>query len=110
MAEYIRKNNNVSVFSSLMERFACPVAYGRDSEGNIIYETRYFNESPVSPFLSYNDIQAPGLLYYDPGWNLYQQTGTNGSGIQPGYESDMACMFVPTDEAINAYFAPGGEG
>lgn len=110
MAEYIRKNNKVSVFSSLMERFACPVAYGHDSEGNIIYETRYFNESPVSPFLSYNDIQAPGTLYYDPGWNLYQQTGANGNGSQPGYESDMACMFVPTDDAINAYFAPGGEG
>ena len=108
MAEYIRSNTSVSRFNSLMERFACPVFYGRDANGDSIFQTRYFNNSPAYPFTQFKETNAPGLLYFDPGWNLYQPR--EGNSNQPGYETDMGCMFVPTNEAMDAFLAPAGEG
>lgn len=108
MAEYIRSNAAVSRFNSLMERFACPVFYGRDVNGDSIFQTRYFNNSLTYSFTEFKEENAPGLLYFDPGWNLYQPRGGNSN--QPGYETDMGCMFVPTNEAMDAFLAPTGEG
>lgn len=108
MAGYIRSNADVSRFNSLMERFACPVFYGRDANGDSIFQTRYFNNSPAYAFTEFNGTNANGLLYFDPGWNLYQPRGGNTN--QPGYETDMGCMFVPTNEAMDAFFSPTGEG
>lgn len=108
MAAYIRGNEKVSRFSRLMDRFACPVFYKRDAQGDSIFQTRYFNQSPAYSFTEYNGTNAPGLLYFDPGWNLYQPKGGNTS--QPGYETDMGCMFVPTNEAMDRFFSPSGEG
>lgn len=98
----------MSRFSRLMDRFACPVFYKRDAQGDSIFQTRYFNQSPAYSFTEYNGTNAPGLLYFDPGWNLYQPKGGNTS--QPGYETDMGCMFVPTNEAMDRFFSPSGEG
>lgn len=108
MAAYICENPVTSRFSSLMERFACPVFYKRGADGDSIFQTRYFNNSPAYSFTEFNGLNAPGLLYFDPGWNLYQPKGGNTS--QPGYETDMACMFVPTNEAMDDFFSETGEG
>lgn len=108
MAAYIRSNGNVSRFNSLMDRFACPVFYKRDENGDSIFQTRYFNQSPAYAFTEYNGTNAPGLLYFDPGWNLYQPKGGNSN--QPGYETDMGCMFVPTNEAMDRFLSVDGEG
>ena len=50
---------------------------------------------------------APGTLVFDPGWNLYASPTATGS--QP-YEQTMACMFVPTDQAMQEFLSPTGEG
>lgn len=105
MASYIMNNENVSRFSRLMERFACPVFYKRDANGDTIFQTRYFNQSPAYAFTEYNGGNAPGLLYFDPGWNLYMPKGGNTD-----YENDMGCMFVPTNEAMDKFFSATGEG
>jgi uncharacterized surface protein with fasciclin (FAS1) repeats len=112
MAGFIRSNSEVSKFNHLMERFAVP-HYTRNSidpeSGDTIFALRYFNNSPVNPYTTDPDGNRPeGYLYYDPGWNRYQATAN--SATQAAYETDMATMFVPTNEAMDNYFAPGGAG
>lgn len=108
MAAYIRTHSEVSRFNSLMDRFACPVFYKRDENGDSIFQIRYFNQSPAYSFTEFKETNAPGLLYFDPGWNMYQPRGGNTN--QPGYETDMGCMFVPTNEAMDRFLSADGEG
>ena len=116
MAGYIRQNARTQQFSRLMDRFCLPTYYGRTAEGDSIFELRYFNtgqrslvsvpaNAPVAADLRGN--AAPGTLVLDPGWNLY--ASPTATGIHP-YEQTMACMFVPTDEAMSEFFSATGEG
>lgn len=112
MAGYIRSEKSLSKFNHLMERFCEPVVYRTTADGEKIYQLQYFNESMAHPHKTdVNGKAAPGLLYFDPSWNLYQNGSSSGSGRNP-YESDMAAMFVPTNEAMDAYFSadPSAEG
>ena len=120
LAEVIRNNGNSNYFSRMLDRFCAPFydgsltgryndyaqAYGKQHIDSI-YQMRYFSQrSQGSRALNIdpNATEVPNLLSYDPGWNAY----TNGMG---GNElSDLAAMFVPTDEAIKKYFLPGGSG
>ena len=120
LAEVIRNNGNSNYFSRMLDRFCAPFydgsltgryndyaqAYGKQHIDSI-YQMRYFSQrSQGSKALNIdpNATEVPNLLSYDPGWNAY----TNGMG---GNElSDLAAMFVPTDEAIKKYFLPGGSG
>ncbi|HET9571828.1 MAG TPA: hypothetical protein VFP20_10515 [Bacteroidales bacterium] len=108
MAGYIRSNTDLSRFNNLMGRFCCPVFYGRKANQDSIYELRYFNSGNRSFTTDPSGVAAPGILIYDPGWNLYASTTTTGT--QNGYEQTMACMFVPTNEAMDEFFSPTGEG
>ena len=112
MAGYIRSESRLSAFNHLMDRFCEPVLFRTTAEGERIYELRYFNESAAHPHRTDIDGKiAPGMLYFDPGWNLYQY-GSSGSAGNQAYEGDMAAMFVPTDEAMAEYFSddPEAEG
>ncbi|MDR2085874.1 MAG: fasciclin domain-containing protein, partial [Dysgonamonadaceae bacterium] len=42
------------------------------------------------------------FLAYDPGWNAYTASAVGGS-----FQTDMAVMFVPSDQALQAYFQDG---
>ena len=110
MAQYIRKNKEVSIFNSLMDRFAYPVPYSfSELTGDTIFSLRYFNSSTVMPLTTDGSGKlSEGLLYYDPGWNKFQ--ATVNSPQQEMWETDMGAMLVPTNEAMQAYFSPGGEG
>lgn len=112
MAGYIRNENRLSTFNHLMDRFCEPVLYRTTVDGERIYELRYFNESVSHPHRTDIDGRiAPGMLYFDPGWNLYQY-GSSGTNSNNAYEGDMAAMFVPTNEAMAEYFSadPNAEG
>ena len=112
MAGYIRTEGRLSTFNHLMDRFCEPVLYRTTTDGQRIYELRYFNESAAHPHRTDIDGKiSPGTLYFDPGWNLYQY-GSSGSSSNNAYEGDMAAMFVPTNEAMEAYFSadPSAEG
>ena len=112
MAGYIRTENRLSTFNHLMDRFCEPVLYRTTSDGEKIYELRYFNESAAHPHKTDIDGKiSPGTLYFDPGWNLYQY-GSSGAAGNHAYEGDMAAMFVPTNEAMAEYFSadPAAEG
>jgi len=122
MAEVIRTKPDVSIFSSFIERFSAP--YYNEALTNSykllnptfndkIYVKSYFAERTSTPNMVFRDI-ATGKIYiandkpdlqsayleYDPGWN----TCTISSNMQ----TDMATMFVPTDDALKTFFATGG--
>lgn len=108
MAGYIRYDDRTRLFNKLMERFCLPVYYGKTEQGDTIYEMRYFNTGQRQ-LVADPETQnaAPATLILEPGWNLY--ASPTSSGANP-YEQTMACMFVPTDEALEQFFSPMGEG
>ncbi|MGI6224417.1 MAG: hypothetical protein ACOYJG_12575, partial [Prevotella sp.] len=108
MAGYIRTNSDLSDFNHLMDRFCCPTYYGKTSDGDSIYELRYFNNGRRPLSTDPDGKTAPGQLLFDPGWNLYASTTTEKN--LTGYEQTMGCMFAPTNEAMNEFFSPNGEG
>ncbi len=112
MEQHIRHNKNLSLFCSLMTRFATPYDSNlRTAEGDTIWALRYFNNDSYEGSALTKDMNGnavPNYLYYDPGWNLYTNEATmNG---QSGYQKDMAAMFVPSDKAMRDYLSPTGDG
>jgi uncharacterized surface protein with fasciclin (FAS1) repeats len=114
MAEFIRKEPSVSLFNRFLERFSAPyydngrtVAYKeihpefRDS----IFTKRFFNTQEVTGaklLLDPADVAVKAALTYDPGRNNYRSYD-NATAEQ----TDMAALFVPSDEALNNYFERG---
>lgn len=108
IASRLEKEPNTSIFSKLLERFAAPYY---DEANTVLYRQ-------LNPSFGANDSlfmkqyfaslggtnrlpdgqTANSLLPYNPGWNSFS------NGALP---SDMATMFVPTDEAMNNYFNGG---
>ena len=120
LAEVIRNNGKSNYFSRMLDRFSVPFfesnltrryndyaqAYGKQLIDSI-FQLRYFSKRSQGGELSVdpNDQTFPDPLNYDPGWNAY----TNGMAGSNEL-SDLAAMFVPTDEAMKQYFLPGGSG
>jgi hypothetical protein len=110
MAQYIRSNPKLSTFSSLLDRFCAPyydatatINY-KKLEGRLpldsIFTMRYFtvaNRGGTQRYPNTVTISTDILLPFDPGWNNY--TSPNAT-----MQSDMAVLFAPTNEALEAYF------
>lgn len=127
MAEEIRKDSQLDLYSRILDRFAVPVynealtdAYNLrfhadGTEEEIVYEKRYFTKASNrasfgNGFLTYKDYDGNNhtavpdeALDFSPGWNRYRSERYTA-------DTDMAAMFAPTDSALLAYFSPGGEG
>jgi uncharacterized surface protein with fasciclin (FAS1) repeats len=116
MAQYIASNPSTKIFSKLLDRFSAPYY---DHKNTIAYKTlhpeftdsifvkNYFASNGGTRYLPNPKVvsgvsitPAVNLLTFDPGWNSY--TSNNAS-----IKSDMAAMFVPTDEAMTNYFNSG---
>ncbi len=119
MAEMIRMNGESSLYSRMLDRFSAPYYnsavtknYNDYAQANglaqidSIFEMRYVSSSSQGAELKLdpNGNEAKYLLPYDPGWNTYNNGGS------ANMIKDVAVMFVPTDEALQKYFLPGGEG
>ncbi len=120
LAELIRTNGESNYFSRMLDRFSAPFfnatvtnnyndyaqMYGLQLIDSI-FEKRYFSARSQGSSLNVdpNGATVQYLLNFDPGWNTYTngQTGSNAL-------SDLATIFVPTDEAMKKYFLPGGSG
>lgn len=114
MAQYIFENPTTSLFSSVLERFSAPyydmantVRYRQlhPEFTDSIFVKRYFSKlngsgSYIQITPDKQILTSDMLLPFDPGWNRY---------VRSGYvlESDMAAMFVPTNDAMKAYFNSG---
>ena len=111
MAEYVLTNTNTTVFSSLLERFGAPyydnakTILARQLYPNFkdsIFVKKYFAKVGGATIYKGKPISAELLLPFDPGWNSYARTASGNS-----LESDMAAMFVPTDQAMENFFNSG---
>lgn len=133
MSEIIRKNPQMRIYSSIIERFSAPADSVplRDSYNSYLYEQdsasyqkvealyvkKYFSERSAGstmsrsvPFLTDRtgnpfDGGSNARLKYDPGWNGYLPEISNDR--QPMME-DMAVMLVPSDAAMTEWWNNGG--
>lgn len=117
LAERLRVDPETSIFSRLLERYSAPYYDGEqtteynlnhpDNTIDSIFEKRFFWRSSQIGFgqLTYpNGLQIPTeyLLPFDPEDNSYISPTFTAS-----LQSDMAAMFVPTDNALTDYFENG---
>lgn len=110
MAARIEANPNTRIFSKLLERFAAPY-YNAEINAKYrelnpefkdsIFTKMYFSQKGGVTVAPGSNNVVSTLLPFNPGWNSY---ATGSASSLPG---DMAAMFVPTDEAMNAYFNGG---
>jgi len=114
MGEEIRKNKDTGLFSHFLERYCAPYydpantqsyrQINADFLDKRLYVKRFFTASnqylPDANGISDINQRVPTLLKFDPLNNMAT------SSIQ----SDMAAIFVPTDESLNKYFSDQGAG
>lgn len=106
MAEVINREPVTSKFASLMEKFAFPVynadidrsvkiskGLPTDGSDSLTFVKRYFNRIDFSSDPDNKvDVQSYGMLLYDPADNQF------------GGNTDMGAIFVPSNEALEAYW------
>lgn len=109
MAGFINTNPRLKKFSDILERFCAPYYDAANTlqyrqlnpafADSIFYKKYFAREGGISRYPSGQSVNQDMLLPFDPGWNSYARTAS-GNALQ----SDMAAMFVPTNEAMNTYF------
>ena len=114
MAEIIRKNEETSLYSSLIERYSAPIYVGsvatdaynenKGTQWDSVYAKRYFSNNSMNGEILELDNSGTtfdALLKFDPGWNTYY---TQSAPMM----QDMAVMLAPTNEALQAWWDNGG--
>lgn len=126
MAEIIRKNPDMSYYSTVLERFAAPMhdesmkeiynTYLKNQNIDKGYDTvfvkRYFSQRsagsdasiPVPFSADKNGNTLGATLKYDPGWNSYVPDISND---RVAMMEDVAVMLVPSNEAIDEWWRNG---
>ena len=114
MGESMRKGSDTKLFNHFFERYCAPY-YDQTNTMNYrkinpdfidknLYVKRFFTASNIYyPDANGNpdpNREVPAMLKFDP------QNNFATSPIQ----SDMAVIFVPTDDALNQYFSDAGSG
>lgn len=111
MAEIIRQHPNMSMWSSLIDRFSAP--YYNDA-GTKEYNRLYNNQDSVYTMRYYSKRSAGGnpnavdpsgeavtaQLSFDPGWNQYMYANTMDYDLH----YDAGAMIVPTNEALTYWW------
>lgn len=107
MAEIIGRSSQTHLFSHLMDKFSAPY-YDAEIDANVrgyytdgsitdsVFIKRYFNDNAAGACIRTPDGKEIGdasMLYFDPGYNQLAVPG------------DAGVMFVPTDEAMQQYWA-----
>ena len=107
MAEIIHQHPSMSHWAELMDRFCAPY-YSAD--GTKEYNRLYNNEDSGSGSGVGSTTMTPdgqsvtAKLPFDPGWNQY----VSASG-DANMNYDAGAMFVPTNEALNAWWDKEGK-
>jgi uncharacterized surface protein with fasciclin (FAS1) repeats len=114
MAEIIHQHPKMSKWAELMDRFCAPYY---DAEGTKEYNRLYNNQDSVYVLRYYSSYSGNGTntmtpdgqavnakMSFDPGWNQY----ISASG-DANMNYDAGAMFVPTNEALEAWWNEGGK-
>ena len=114
MAEIIHQHPQLSHWATLLDRFCAPYY---TADGTKEYNRLYNNQDSVYVLRYYSDysgdgenIQTPdgkaisAKLSFDPGWNQYVSTSGDAN-----MNYDAGAMFVPTNEALEAWWNEGGK-
>jgi uncharacterized surface protein with fasciclin (FAS1) repeats len=114
MAEIIHQHPKMSHWATLMDHFCAPYY---TAEGTREYNRLYNNQDSVYVLRYYSDYSGEGTnlltpdgkaisakLPFDPGWNQY----VSASG-DANMNYDAGAMFVPTNEALDAWWNEGGK-
>lgn len=126
MAEMIRQNgtsakyasdpsSSTMYFSQMLDRFSAPYYDATLTEeykalhtitADSIFQKLYISQrnqtgSAITTDPDGEPLTGYASLSYDPGWNTYYVNSSTK-------EQDMGAMFVPSDEAMKAYFLEGG--
>ncbi|MBQ9640010.1 MAG: hypothetical protein IJV06_00370 [Bacteroidaceae bacterium] len=134
LAQVIAKQGNTKYFSHILDYYAMPyldatntknyndwvqqyqedaAKYGyvqHDSVMQIRYLSSRSQNAPLVTDPNGSKKSTTEVLRYDPGWNQYYPADSYGEGGDQKQISDIAAMFVPTDEAFEKYFLKGGAG
>ena len=116
MAEIIRQNSDMSMWSHLMDRFSAPYY---TAEGTREYNRLYNNEDSVYTLRYFskrsedgraNEVNPKGeavkaTLKFDPGWNHYMYSNTMNYDLH----YDAGAMLVPTNEALETWWNNEGK-
>ena len=117
MAQIMHQHPNMSLFTSLVDRFSVPVPdvdekggfgtfsseynrlYNREDTVYVLayYANRYANNRILSEAQDKND--CGGQLVFDPGWNQYVD-----SKLDITLHNDAGVMIVPTNDALNRFW------
>lgn len=114
MAEIIHQHPKMSHWAELMDRFCAPYY---SAEGTKEYNRLYNNQDSVYVLRYYSDYSGDGQntmtpdgkaisakLPFDPGWNQYVSTSGDAN-----MNYDAGAIFVPTNEALDAWWNEGGK-
>ena len=114
MAEIIHQHPKMSHWAELMDRFCAPYY---TADGTREYNRLYNNQDSVYVLRYYSDYSANGenlstpdgkaitaKLPFDPGWNQYVSSSGDAN-----MNYDAGAMFVPTNEALDAWWEEGGK-
>lgn len=124
IAEVLRKESNTKLFSRILDYHCAPYYDGKTTNDynswarqngyptiDSIFQVRYFtggrsqNGQPNIEDPSKAAVPADKRLAWDPGWNQYYPSSETSKNL-----ADIGAILVPTDEAIENYFLPGGSG
>lgn len=114
MAEIIHQHPKMSHWAELMDRFCAPYF---TADGTREYNRLYNNQDSVYVLRYYSDFSSDGpnlttpdgraitaKLPFDPGWNQYISSSGDAN-----MNYDAGAMFVPTNEALDAWWNEGGK-
>jgi uncharacterized surface protein with fasciclin (FAS1) repeats len=113
MAQILRIHQNMSSWSTLMDRFCAPYYsekatqdYNRlNGTQDSVFVLRYFssqNKHELETDPSRQAVEAK--LSFDPGWNHYMYTNTAGKDLH----YDCGALLVPTNEALDEWWNHDG--
>jgi len=116
MAEILRQHSQMSMWSSLIDRFSAPYynatgtrEYNRiNNTQDSVYTLRYYSKrsqggtpNAVTP----NGETVEAQLSFDPGWNHYMYSNTMDYDLH----YDAGAMIVPTNEALQSWWDNEGK-
>ncbi len=134
MAQIIKEQANTKYWDHILDYYATPyfdaattqnynnwveqysdiaTKYGYQKHDSI-FQIRYMSSRSQGSALNVDPNGASKstteILRFDPGWNTYYPPSEYNTTGDQNQLSDIAAMFVPTDEAVEDYFLPGGSG